>query len=329
MISFERINFENVPWDALDKFPDRVQMQTRPWIEYIAAAQGAEPVIAAVKENSVVLGYFSGLIVKKFGLRILGSPFKGWATSYMGFNLPTGYPRAALLPAFRDFVFTGLKCHYLELIDRNLSSADCSGLPYCVQPANGYELDLSKNSNELLANMFPSCRWSIRKAQKCGLVIESASDAEFASDYYAQLRDVFDKQSLVPPHGLDRVEKLIKHIPPDNLLLLRARDNKGVCVGTAIFPAFNGVAYFWGSASLRQYQNLRPNEAIFWYAMQYWKDHGMKKIDMVGASDYKKKYGTYAITVPRLIASKYKGLIPARNIALHAHKIQQWICGRF
>lgn len=40
-----------------------------------------------LKEERVAVGYFTGMIVRKIGLRILGSPFPGWSTDYMGLSL--------------------------------------------------------------------------------------------------------------------------------------------------------------------------------------------------------------------------------------------------
>jgi lipid II:glycine glycyltransferase (peptidoglycan interpeptide bridge formation enzyme) len=77
----------------------------------------------------------------------------------------------------------------------------------------------------------------------------------------------------------------------------------------------NGTAYFWGGASWRQHQHYRPNEAIFWYAMRYWKHHGMKSLDMGGGGDYKRKYGPVEFTVPSLHKSRIAGLAQLRDLA--------------
>ncbi|GIW34941.1 MAG: hypothetical protein KatS3mg072_2274 [Meiothermus sp.] len=41
MISFQWLSLEQVPWDALEAFPDRVIFQTRPWLEFLRHTQGA------------------------------------------------------------------------------------------------------------------------------------------------------------------------------------------------------------------------------------------------------------------------------------------------
>ena len=80
MARFERVPFHPDDWNkTLSAFPDRIVFQTAEWISFLIDTQKGEPVIAALKDGNETLGYFSGLIVKKFGLKILGSPFRGWS----------------------------------------------------------------------------------------------------------------------------------------------------------------------------------------------------------------------------------------------------------
>jgi CelD/BcsL family acetyltransferase involved in cellulose biosynthesis len=330
MISLEQLAENRVPWGKLDQFEDRNIFQTLPWITFIARTQGAEPVIAEVKENGAIIGYFTGLKVNKFGFNILGSPFKGWTTEYMGFNLRPGSSRRQILEKLSSFAFEKLGCQYVELVDRQVNQGDCKNLPYLVTYSSGFEIDLTKDEDRLLADMDSACRRCIRKAAKTGVSIEEADGIGFAEDYFVQLKDVFAKQSLAPTYGIERVQELIRSLhPTGHLLLLRARHPEGMVMATGIFPAFNDTMYFWGGASLREYQILRPNEAIIWHAMRYWKSRGIKKFDMGGGGEYKRKYGGYEISVPCLIKAKYDFLIPMRNLAQKTWKMTQKLRGRF
>lgn len=316
MISMERIDLESVPWKEIDRFSDRTIFQTLPWLRFIAKTQGAEPILATVKEDNHVVGYFTGLVMSKFGLKILGSPFKGWTTAYMGFNLLPGYPRRNVLETVPSFAFRDLGCHYLEIVDRHVRRDDCSNLSYTVQWTQNIEIDLTPSEDRLFANMKSACRRCIRKAAKGGVVIEEASDMGFADDYYAQLGDVFAKQSLVPTYDIERVRELLRYLlPTGQLLLLRARNDEGLCIATGIFPAFNDTAYFFGGASWREHQILRPNEALLWEAMKYWKARGISRFDLGGKASYKKKYGGYQFEVPRLMRARYGLLLSLRNLA--------------
>jgi hypothetical protein len=190
MISMQRLAINHVPWDELDRFPDRTIFQTLSWINFVAQTQAAEPMIAAVKENSNTIGYFTGFIIKKLGFRILGSPFPGWTTCYQGFNLLPGYSRRRVLGMLPSFVFDELKCHHLELIDPYVREEDYKGLSFSIALNHGFGIDLTLPEDKLFANMKKDCRRSIRKAAKLGVIIEETSDPEFAEEHYAQLEDV-------------------------------------------------------------------------------------------------------------------------------------------
>ena len=314
--SFERIDLESVDWNQLDGFWDRTVFQTPEWLSFIARTQNAEPVVAALKSGTATLGYFTGLIVRKFGVKVLGSPFPGWTTSYMGFNLLPKIPRSTAMSALTSFAFGELGCAHLEVMDRQATVETCAPPAWSHRFLTGFEINLTQAEEALWSNLSSACRRCIRKGQKNGVVVEEAQDLDFAVEYYRHLEDVFAQQSLVPSYGLDRVQELIKALlPTGRLLLLRARDCDGNCIATGIFPAMNQTMYFWGGASYRKSQILRPNEAIQWYALRYWKDRGIKLYDMGGGGRYKSKYGSSPISVPWFSQSKYPVIAHARNIA--------------
>ena len=314
--SFKRIEIDSIPDEQLAVFPDRIIHQTRPWIRFLESTLGAEPIVAVLRENDRILGYFTGLIVKEFGFKILGSPFPGWSTTYMGFNLLPGTSRALALEALADFAFNVLKCDHLELMDRYLLAEDATRLGFEIWDFSTLEVDLAPSEDEIFRSFKHQCRNCIRKAARSGITIEEADDSEFAEDYHEQLKHVFGVKQLPPPFEAQRVRDLITFLfPTGQLLLLRARNEQGICIATGIFPAMNKTMYAWGSASWRQYSNVRPNEALFWYAMKYWKRHGMRTCDLVGAVQYKEKYGGRRVVVPWIRKSKNRVIAALRTTA--------------
>ncbi len=321
MLTFKRLSSEEIPWAELDKYADRSVFQTRSWLEFVAESQRAEPVIARIDDNGRCQGYFSGLITRKAGLRILGSPFDGWTTTYMGLNLIPGADLLQILEALPQLAFQQLKCRILQISERRLSDHDFSRGSYRVIRYNNLEIDLSRPEEEVFAGMHPAKRQGIRKAEKSGVIVEPAGDAEFANNYYEQLQEVFAKKNLTPTYGLDRVRVLIKHLlPSGNVLLLRARNSAGETLATAIFPAFNDTMYFWGGASWRKFQNYRPNEYLMWYAMRYWKGRGMKIFNMGGWADYKLQYGGRPIKGTVLVMSNPRMLSACHQSARYLWK---------
>lgn len=310
------VDFESADHDELDRYADRTVFQTRPWVRFIGEAQKATPVLAKLHEEGRVAGYFTGLTIERFGVKVLGSSFPGWTTPYIGFNLFPGASRAAALAAVERMAWDNLKCLHMEVSDPFFTVEDGQALGFQCDSYASYRSDLTRTEEEIFQSMDSACRRCIRKAEKSGVTIEEAHDKGFAEEYYEQLKDVFAKQGLVPTYGIDRVRALIKHVEPSgNLLLLRARDAEGKCLATGVFPGFNKIAEFWGNASWRSSQILRPNEAMHWYAMRYWKKRGVAIYDWGGEGSYKEKYGCIAHKVPWFTKSRYQFVSKLRDEA--------------
>ena len=326
------VDIDSADWERLDAFADRTVFQTREWVSFVKESQKATPVLAQLHDGGAVVGYFTGLTFSRFGVKVLGSSFPGWTTPYIGFNLVPGASRAAALQALETAVWDELKCLHMEVSDPNFTLEDGQKLGFQCEAYDSYRTDLSKSEDEIFNGMESACRRCIRKAEKSGVTIEEAHDSGFADEYYGQLKDVFAKQGLVPTYGVDRVRGLIKHMEPTGrLLLLRARDADGKCIATGIFPGFNQIAEFWGNASFRQSQSLRPNELIHWYAMRYWKCRGAAIYDWGGGGAYKEKYGCVPHSVPWFTKSRYSVVSrlrdEAKKVFVRKQRFLGWLQG--
>src|ERR1017187_459723 len=191
MLHFERLNLTLDDWDTrLKAFSDRTIFQTAAWLRFLENTQHGEVVLAALMDDHKILGYFSGLIVRKCGISILGSPFHGWTTAYMGLTLSARIPRSPALRALVEFAFERLRCLHLELEDRYVRTEDLDGLNFDFQVYRDCEIDLAASEGALLGKMSRQCQQCIRKATRCGVVVEEATDLSFADEYYDQLRAV-------------------------------------------------------------------------------------------------------------------------------------------
>lgn len=327
--AFHLVDFASINSAELDSFRDRIVFQTLPWLEFIAQTQNAQPVIADLREDNETLGYFTGLVVKKFGLKILGSPFPGWSTPYMGFNLKPEVPRRAAIEALIEFAFDDLKCHHMELMDRRMVAEDCADLGLECSIFESFEVDVSLAEDQLWKNMRRECRQCIRKAEKCEVRIEQAADLSFADEHYAQLKHVFAVKNSVPPFGVERIKRLIESVHPSgNLLMLRARNKDGICIATSIFAAMNQIMFYWGAASWRHLSLVRPNELLVWHAIQYCKEHGMSTFELIGGGDYKLKFGSRRIVVPWVRISRNPSIAFLRTSAQKAFCAAQDAIGK-
>jgi hypothetical protein len=224
----------------------------------------------------------------------------------MGFNLAQDAPRREILQALPGYVFGTLGCSYLEIIDPMMVLEEVEGLSYEVEHLPWFAIDLTKSEDILFAEMKHQCRSNIRKSVKSGVVVEEVCDVGFAGEYYAQYTDVLERRSLVPAYSLDTVSSMIDHLmPTGNLLLLRAKNPDGLSIATGIFLANNRTAVFWGAASWREYQSLRPNELLAWYGMTALKARGIQELHFGGECEqYKEKFGCYEAKIYRVMKAR-------------------------
>jgi len=330
MLRLHRVEPSAALWADRATYPDRLIFHTPAWLRFVAESQGAEPVLAVVRDGERTVGHFTGLVTKRYGLRILGSPMAGWTTSYLGFTLDPAVGRRAALAALMPFAFGELGCAHLEIRDRGLTEGDLEGLGLRWATAPTAVIDLTPAEDDLFGAMASACRRNIRKADKSGVTIEEVTDdPAFAAEFYDQLRDVFAKQNLVPTYSIERVRSLIRHLAPaGQLLLLRARDAQGRGIATAVLPWYHRTMYFWGGASYRPDQHLRPNEALIWYALRWARARGITEFDFVGGNSYKAKYGTVEVPVPWARRSRSPLVAGLRDAAKEGFALKQRVTAR-
>ena len=328
MYSFQKIPLEQIDLKEFCSFPNKTVLTTTEWVSFIEEDSHAKPYILRITRGEELVGFFTGLATKKFGLPIIASPFPGWSTQYMGIDVYDNSIKCKILPDLVDYIMSNEKCSYIEIHDKDMDPeelkqyADQHG--YKMKMCDTLELSLDGDDAFLRKNMKVDCRNFINQFERRGASIEQAEpNDEFAEEYYEQLKDVFAKQNLVPTYTVDKVKCLLRHLANSgNVLCLRVREpEEGKSIATSIFFGYKKRMFFWGGASLRPFQHYRPNEYMIFTAMKYWRDRGCTEFDMVGNRPYKKKFGSWEAQYPSIIIPKYRILIPLKNIAAKLYYI--------
>ncbi|MCW2674459.1 MAG: Aminoacyltransferase femX, partial [Frankiales bacterium] len=314
-LTLRRVPLAEVDWQALDRYPDRLLFQRRPWLDFLQECHSAEPVVAEVCRGGETCGWLTGLMTRHLGFRVLGAPRPGWTTPYLGFNLEAGTSRREAVAALPAFAFKELGCVHVEVCDRSFVPTDLAGLEGRRSETKTFVLDLRPELDEISARMTSGTRQNLRKGCRSGIEVEDAEPEGFAEEYYGQLRDVFAKQGLVPSYSAARVESLIRHLhPTGDLQLIRVRAPEGESIATGLVLGVGTSAYFWGGASWRRHQHLRPNEALFWHAFTTWRARGAQEFDFGGGGTYKVKYGATELRLHQLRWSRWPGVEAARSL---------------
>jgi lipid II:glycine glycyltransferase (peptidoglycan interpeptide bridge formation enzyme) len=316
MYQIERMQTEAIRQFSTPNYHNTI-FTTYEWVRFLEKNQNAEPVVLALQKNGKTAGYFVGLIIKKFGIKILGSPFEGWLTPDMGFIQIEKLNINAALKCVVKYAFRHLRCMYVQINDKNIAAKD-------LEPDIHYTLiktliiDISRDANEIFSEFTKSTRKDIRRFNRKGAILKEVQfDYAFVDILYDQLLDVFAKQNLRPNYNksklYDMVEAMKEH--PERVMAIQIYSPENICIASALYLGFNDWCYSLISASYRRYQSYLPNEAIRWYGINYWKDRGMSNLDLVGYRDYKLKFAPQVIECPTICFAKFKILFPLKYLA--------------
>lgn len=77
-----------------------------------------------ISKDGEFIGFFSALVVRKFGLKIVGSPFAGWSTPYMGLDVVDSSKKTKILQELIPFVMKETSCIYLQICDRDFDKEE-------------------------------------------------------------------------------------------------------------------------------------------------------------------------------------------------------------
>lgn len=315
--TFHVIEMEKLDKDEYDHFSNKSVFTTSAWVEFVKNDNQAEPLIVRITQGERFVGYFTALLVKKFGIKILGSPFSGWSTCYMGIDTEYVEEKCKIIKEIVPFLFKYTKCLYMEIIDRDISMEEAIAEGFKAYDVDTLELPIDMDDAALFKQMKTDCRNFIRQFERRGATLEIVEPSdEFAEEYYEQLKDVFAKQGLVPTYSLEKVKCLMRNMKDSDMILcLKVTNPEGRCIATSIFLGTKRKFFFWGGASYRSDQKYRPNEYMIWTAIRYWRERGCNTFDMVGVRDYKRKFGSHEEVYARLVFTKYKFLIVLRDVA--------------
>ena len=313
-----RIPLNEIDEAEFHSFPDKTVFTTKAWLSFVEEETKARDFILRISDDDgALIGYFSSFIILKFGIRILGSPFAGWGTCFMGLDLFDRSNQFEIIKNITEYAMKTEHVMYIEIIDRNISVAAAEAHGIKAYPVGTLQLDINKDDEGLFKQMKTDCRNFIRQFSRRGAKLEFAEpNEEFAKDYYDELKDVFAKQGMVPTYSLEKVNCLLRNLKDSGeLICIRVRNPEGEPIATSLFLGFNKTFFFWGGASLRPQQHYRPNEFMIWTAIQYWRDSGCEVFDMVGIRDYKRKFGSHEEYYARMVFSRYSILIKMRDFA--------------
>lgn len=290
---------------------------TNEWVLFLKNNQHAEPLILQILDGAKPVAVFVGMILKKYGIRIVGSPFEGWLTCDMGFIHLGTFDINEALKVVADFAFSRLNCWYVQITDKRIKLEMLSpDIKYYMSKI--VYIDNSVDLEDVLASFSKNGRRDVRASMRKGAVVKRVPfDHDFMDEYYRQLLDVFDKQGLKPFYSVQKLYDIVDAFThePEKTLALVAYEPEGNPIATVFSLGYNDWAYYVGAASYREYQKYLPNELLFWEYVRYWNSRSVRNLDLVGVRQYKMKYNPELLDQPVVYFERIKGIKQGKDFA--------------
>lgn len=245
----------------------------------------------AIVEDSRTVGYFSALALRKLLLPVVGSPLPGTGTNYMGPMLEPGVDQRAVIHALSSFLRRSLTAH-MELASTFLDEDPLTEADFSVHRRVTHLVPLPPDEASAWKGLKSTARNRVNKAAAAGLVAEVVTDASIVEQFFEQFVEVYAKQGLAVPFGVERPRSLFDALmPADRLLPVRVRNGTDV-IAAGLFPFDERCVYFWGAASWLRAQALCPNELLHWTVMREAIARGIPQYNMCGGNNqFKDKFG--------------------------------------
>jgi hypothetical protein len=311
---FNRFRVRPENWDALvSGYPGKTLFHELAWHRHVLDIHpaGQFDYFEILRQGRRV-GLHCGLRVRKLGLPIHGSPLGGTGTNFIGPVVESGIDQLEVVRALRGLMGPRNGLH-LEVAHYRLDPSIMTAAGYDVHPTVTHLIKMPATEGEAWDMLKSTCRNRVRKAQQNGLTVRVATDAAVADRFFEQFIEVYGKQGMVTPFGIDRPRSLFAQLNPAGRLLPLEVLHEGNVLATGLFPFDDSCIYFWGAGSWLSAQHLCPNEFLHWEVMRFAVGRGIRAYNMCGGgSQFKDKFGGSDVPYTTYSVSALPGLRTAR-----------------
>lgn len=151
------------------------------------------------------------------------------------------------------------------------------------QPEHTLILDISKNEDEILAQMKPKGRYNIRLAEKKGVKIHQSSSAADIKSFYQLLSETTARDKF-SGHGIDYYESMLQILEKDKKAVLYLAKYDGEVVAGLIATFFNHTATYYYGVSGNKHRNVMAPYLLHWQVIRDSKARGFKHYDFFGVA---------------------------------------------
>jgi len=321
MIRFEPLPGRPAGWDDLVRtYPGKTLFHESAWLDHVLDIHpdGRIAYFQIVRGGERV-GVHCALRVTRMMVPIHGSPLGGTGTNWMGPLVRDGIDPREVIDALAR-LFGPRHFLHLELAHPSLERGMMEGAGFQVQEGVTHLVPVPRSPDEAWAAMRSEARNRVRKAEKGGVVVERTDDPDIVRHFFEQFVEVYGKQGMVTPFGVERPRSLYDRLMPAGRLLPLWARKDGEVLAAGLFPYDERCIYFWGAGSWLRHQHLCPNEALHWAVIRFAAENGIGTYDMCGGtSRFKDKFGGQDVPYLTYHRSALPFLQTARRIYRDRH----------
>jgi len=315
MLSFKQFRQRPVDWDTMvNTYWGKTLFHESAWHEHVLDIHPAGRMqYFEILKGGRRVGLHCGLLIRKLGVPIHGSPLGGTGTNFMGPLTDPDVSAPEVAQGLKSLlgVRTGL---HLETAHFHLDPQVMAAAGFNVHSGVTHLIPLPAAEEEAWAQLKSSCRNRVRKAQQQGLRVEYADRESVVDEFFPQFVEVYGKQDMVTPFDIERPRSLFKRLAARGRILPLAIHHGDEVVATGLFPYDDRCIYFWGAASWLSAQHLCPNELLHWEVIRFAVERGIKAYNMCGgASQFKDKFGGTDVPYLHYSVSALPGMGMARD----------------
>jgi serine/alanine adding enzyme len=301
--------------------PDSKICHLYDWGEMIEKYIGLKNFYLAAREHGQIYGVLPLMQVRSrlFGNRMISEAF----SSYGGPLADSQQTQDALFQ-YAVKLATELGCESIEF--RSTKS-----LPYDLQNRTGkisMYLPLSPDPENIWKSLDPKVRNQVRKAEKSGITALSGSN-ELLDEFYG-VYTIRMRQLGTPCYPRKLMQGVLRRFADNSRIFVVRMGN--LCVGAGFTVCFNGLVEIPWAATLVEYNNLCPNNLLYWSVMKHYSLAGAKCFDFgrctVGESTYqfKKQWGSEPVEFyyQYWVHPDHKFIVLSPNNPKYQRKVQMW-----
>ncbi len=173
-----------------------------------------------------------------------------------------------------------VKAEYIEVREPPLLTENLQAAKYNrSQEYVTFRIDLTKGTKQLWKCLNKKTRNAVRKAEKSGLTLRTATEANQLRDYY-RLYLQTQKRLGSPPHSYQLFQNLFETFSQSGKVSIRiGYYSKKPIAGVILFMHDERI-FWWNNAADTRYRRLNPTNLLLWNVIEWGAERNFRAMDM-------------------------------------------------